>query len=291
MAHPACEPRSAMTCSHCNGTGWRSHELEGVRRVGRCICWRREVAAAFLRQSRIPAQYAKCSFSNFIQYPNDQLVRVVKKARAFADAFPVTEKGLFIIGPPGIGKTHLGVAVLRHVVETKGVRGLFYDTRTLFSNIRGAYQSSTLRSEAEILREVTRAELLVFDDLGSIRLTDWVEETMNLIVTTRYNDRRPTIFTSNHEDAAETDDLDSLLVRVGFRMHSRLHRMCDFLEFSGPDFGKFDYPPTSESLSAAWKNGPKQRMPKRATARARAQLKRSKEGQLELGWSGGKAGS
>lgn len=280
-----------MTCSHCNGTGWRSHEVDGVRRVGRCACWHREVAATFLRQSRIPPQYAKCSFSNFIQYPNDQLVRAVKKARVFADAFPVIEKGLFFIGPPGIGKTHLGVAVLRHVVETKGVRGLFYDTRTLFSNIRGAYQSSTLRSEAEILREVTRAELLVFDDLGSIRLTDWVEETMNLIVTTRYNDRRPTIFTSNHEDARETDDLDSLLVRVGFRMHSRLHRMCDFLEYSGPDFGDFNYPPTSENLSAAWKSGPKKRMPKRATARARAQLKRSKEGQLELGWSGGKAGS
>ena len=40
----------------------------------------------------------------------------------------------------------------------------------------------------------------MLDDLGAERLTDWVEETMSLIVNTRYNERRPTIFTSNYED-------------------------------------------------------------------------------------------
>ena len=66
---------------------------------------------------------------------------------------------------------------------------------------------------------------------------------MNLIVNTRYNDRRPTIFTSNYEDVPDTDDLDSLLVRVGFRMHSRLREMCEFLEYTGPDYRDFEYPP------------------------------------------------
>ena len=72
----------------------------------------------------------------------------------------------------------------------------------------------TRTSEADILGQVMKAELLVLDDLGAERPTDWVEETMNLIVNTRYNDRKPTIFTSNYEDVPDSDDLDSLLVRV-----------------------------------------------------------------------------
>ena len=132
------------------------------------------------------------------------------------------------------------------------------------------------------------AELLVLDDLGAERPTDWVEETMNLIVNTRYNDRRPTIFTSNYEDVPDANELDSLLVRVGFRMHSRLREMCEFLEYGGPDYRDFEYPPTGDDLYQRWKSQPRRRLPRRTSVRARAQLK---EGRLDLGWSGGKASS
>ena len=112
---------------------------------------------------------------------------------------------------------------------------------------------------------------------------------MNLIVNTRYNDKRPTIFTSNYEDIPDTDDLDSLLVRVGFRMHSRLREMCEFLEYGGPDYRDFEYPPGDEDLFRRWKSQPRRRtLPRRTSVRARAQWK---EGQLDLGWSGGKASS
>ena len=144
-----------------------------------------------------------------------------------------------------------------------------------------------------MLGRVMKAELLVLDDLGAERPTDWVEETMNLIVNTRYNDRKPTIFTTNYEDVPDTDDLDSLLVRVGFRMHSRLREMCDFLEYAGPDYRDFEYPPSSEDLFQRWKDQKghaRRRLPRRTSARARAQL-REKDGQLDLGWAGGKAGS
>ena len=59
---------------------------------------------------------------------------------------------------------------------------------------------------------------------------------MNLIVNTRYNERRPTIFTTNYEDLPDDTELDSLKVRVGFRLHSRLHEMCEFLEYDGGDY-------------------------------------------------------
>ena len=284
-----------MSCPKCNGTGWFPEYFDGIRRVERCECWRADVAREMVTRARIPSRYRQCDFSTFITYPNEELVRTVKKAREFAATFPVVDKGLIFIGPPGIGKTHLAVSVLKEVTEKNGVRGVYYDTRSLLSTIKSTYNPVTRASEADVLEEVMGAELLILDDLGAERLTDWVEETMNLIVNTRYNDRLPTVFTSNYEGVPDRDNMESLLVRVGARMYSRLREMCDFLEFTGPDYRGFDNPPNSKELFQQWKSNPSKAgsaLPARTRVRARARWRApSPEGQLELGWSGGKAGS
>ena len=119
--------------------------------------------------------------------------------------------------------------------------------------IRSTYDPVNRTQEMDVLRPVMEADLLVLDDLGAEKTSEWVEETLNLIVNTRYSEQRTTIFTSNYDDNPDSTDPDSLLFRIGFRMRSRLHEMCEFLYLDGADYREL--PPNGgvDDLMTMWK--------------------------------------
>jgi DNA replication protein DnaC len=282
-----------MSCALCDDTGWKPVDDQGVRRVVRCDCRQAEAITQSLALAKIPPRYQRCEFSNFVTYPNDRLLNAVASAKRFADRFPGVDKGLMIIGPPGIGKTHLAVSALKQAIRTTGIRARYWDTRGLLTQIRSTYNPTTKTAEMDVIRPVMEAQLLILDDLGAERMTDWVEETMNVIVNSRYNAKLPTIFTSNYEDVPGSEDMNSLFVRVGFRLHSRLREMCEFLEYDGPDYR--DLPPNAdaEDIYKLWKGQPRRKLPARASSSAKAQLREPavRDGKADLKWPGGRAGS
>jgi DNA replication protein DnaC len=258
--------------------------------VVRCDCWRDLITEQALRDARIPPLYRRCDLDNF-ETDNDTLARAVTRARAFSQAFPVADKGLLFHGGPGRGKTHLAVATLKRVVRRTGAHGLFYTTPELLTLIRSTYNSLTRSTEADVIRPVMEAELLVLDDLGAERPTDWVEETMNLIVNTRYNYRRATIFTSNYPlEAPAGSHVDELKERVGFRLFSRLHEMCEFLPLEGVDYREQgpDASPEKRALLAKKASEAQNSPSRKGKPMAKARLK---DGNFDVGWSGGKAGT
>src|SRR5439155_4056822 len=280
-----------MPCPLCDDTGWKPIEARDaasgqvVRRVVRCSCWLEQIGQSRLVDANIPKRYQHCTLGNFIAY-NESLEKAVEQARRVADAFPVVSKGLLLEGQPGVGKTHLAVAVLKQAIQTSGARGLFYDTRQLLRLIRSTYDPSIRTTEIEILRPVMTAELLVLDDLGAEKTSEWVEETLNLIVTIRYNEKRLTLFTSNYPDIPDDTDPNALLFRIGFRMRSRLHEMCDFVQLDGADYRELPANGGVDDLVTLWKMRRKT-LPARSSRQARAQLREPvADGRADLKWPG-----
>ncbi len=278
-----------MPCELCNDTGWRPVDEHGVQAVTRCECRREKLGQQRLLDANIPKRYQHCTIANFTAY-NESLEKAAAKAQAIAQAFPVVAKGLFLEGQPGVGKTHLAVAVLRQVIQTTGARGLFYDTRELLKLIRSTYDASIRTTETEVLRPVMTADLLVLDDLGAEKTSEWVEETMNLIVNTRYNERRLTLFTSNYQDIPDDTEPNSLISRIGYRMRSRLHEMCEFEVLDGADYRELPANGGVDDLVMLWKARRKPNLPTpgRSGRQARAQLR---DDRADLKWPGGRAGS
>jgi DNA replication protein DnaC len=294
-----------MACPLCSDTGWKdagdpggpgdsrdpASRRDSGRRVVRCDCWRERVGRERLAASNIPKRYQHCTLASFTAY-NESLKKAAAQAGLVADAFPVVTKGLLFEGQPGVGKTHLAVAVLKQVIQTAGARGIFYDTRDLLRNIRSTYDPSIRTTELEVLRPVMQADLLVLDDLGAEKMSEWVDETLNLIVNTRYSERRLTIFTSNYQDIPDDADPNSLLFRIGFRMRSRLYEMCEFIVMDGADYRELPTNGGVDDLVTLWKMRRKT-LPARATRSARAQLREPavRDGRGDLKWPGGRAGS
>jgi DNA replication protein DnaC len=219
-------------CPDCGGTGWELVEGKGVRP---CACKLAVRADLLLQQARIPSRFSNCAFDNF-EARCPSLHRALMTSRKFVEEYPIVDVGMLYLGSCGVGKTHLAVSVLKELIR-KGIPGLFYDFRDLLKEIQDSYNPNTHNSELKILSPVFEAEVLILDELGASKPTEWVQETMTHIINKRYNERKVTIFTSNYLDISIGSAYDETLTdRVGVRLRSRLHEMCRLIPMESDDY-------------------------------------------------------
>lgn len=235
---------TATVCQKCGGTGWIITEREGLSGAERCECAAVSRVRLFEESSNIPPLYRDASFDNFVLPKDNQIAQrglasILVMVRSYTREFPAGDKpGLLLVGEPGTGKTHLAVAALR-ILISRGFEGVFYDYQNLLDRIRSGYDPASHTSDKEAYRSVMDAEILLLDDLGAHRVTDWVEDVVTSIITYRCNHRKPLIATTNLTDpdaggavversgsSGKVDYRVTLSERIGPRARSRLFEMC-----------------------------------------------------------------
>jgi DNA replication protein DnaC len=223
-----------IVCSFCFGTGMEVVPGKGARR---CRCRTQDARAKLLEAARIPRRYEECSLGNYQPANNNgSQLQAFNYAYRLVSEYPSVDRGLLFMGTCGVGKTHLSVAILRELMEKKGVSCLFYEFGTLLKKIQNSYNPISQTSELKVLTRVIEAEVLVLDELGASKPTDWVRDTMMHIINTRYNDRRLTIFTTNYLDRCSSERDEILEDRIGVRLRSRLFEMCKTVQIEGEDY-------------------------------------------------------
>jgi DNA replication protein DnaC len=224
----------SATCPRCAGSGWIPLPGDALR-VEPCGCQGDLRKTQRFASASIPKRYEHCSLETFRE---KSVVLTVAKRRVqeFVDLWPNTPegKGLLLMGGCGVGKTHLAVAALIEIINSgKPGRLVFSNFQELIQQIQASFDADTATTKAEIMRPILEADLLVLDELGSQKPTQFVQDILYYVINTRYNEERATIFTTNYYDRSPDAKDETLEQRIGTRLRSRLAEMADRLEFSG----------------------------------------------------------
>jgi DNA replication protein DnaC len=242
---------AAAVCPICGGTGWKIIERAGLSGAEPCKCAEEARAGALQENSGIPPKFAEATLQNFV-VPNDNPVarKILAPARvtasSFVREFPSGDSlGLLLAGDPGSGKTHLAVGVAKGLMD-KGHQCLFFDYQNLLDRIRSSYDKTSGSGDREAYKSAMESDVLVLDDLGSHRVTEWVEDIVTSIITYRYNHRKAMIVTTNLDPKGAVSytteggtqvSKKSLREVIGARAASRLSEMCRIVDL----FGVADY--------------------------------------------------
>ena len=185
---------------------------------------RREKVLQAHKRLGLSPRFARATFENF---KADIQPLAHKTAVKFAEDYKPgkTSKGLYLFGHAGSGKTHLAASIGNKLFLNDGVR--FVTAPELLLEIKKTFNNQY--SDDHLLDRLSTSKLLIIDDLGSEKPTEWVQETLFVLIDRRYTHYLPTIFTSNYS-------LDQLKERLGYRIASRIAEMSEVVELKAVDY-------------------------------------------------------
>ncbi len=219
----------AYDCPVCLDTGYVSGKI--------CDCIKREAAFVMAEELSKEMPLTSCRFDNFdLKYysdkkdengisPKKRMTSILKFCKEYVLSFnPETSDNLLFMGNPGLGKTHLTLAIVSGVIE-KGFMPIYGSAENLFSSITAEKFSSEGKGTYEA---VLNCDLLVIDDLGTEMATEFTKSAFYNIVNTRILTRKPTIINTNLS-------MKEIEMKYSARISSRLIGHYEGNKFLGND--------------------------------------------------------
>ncbi len=176
-----------------------------------------------MRRMRVPAKFLKETLETWA--PAEGAPR--RACTAYVAVWPPAKPILFMTGGVGTGKTHLSCGVLRALFDLHGERGQFWATIDLLDRYKATFDEDRATETVEMVDQaLRRSPLIVLDDWGTAKSTEWAEERMFRLVDERYRNRSPIVITTN-------SDLMDMPKRIMSRLGDA--EECTRVYFGGPD--------------------------------------------------------
>jgi len=236
-----------LPCRQCNGTHlFVSRDAAGNNVAARCSCDQIDRRVKMFNDAHVPARFSGSFIEDLVETHRSQ--KEVKYALLkHRDQFQVGDPGFLLWGEPGVGKTHLLCGLASYLTLERGVSVRFIDFVKLLMDLKAAYAEG--KWDSEVLAPLLSAQVLIIDELGKGRNSEYEVMVLDQLISTRYNSRKTLHCTSNYAPTepprpATTSYVEAnqqllaqtLKDRVGDRIFSRLHEMCRFMRIEGEDF-------------------------------------------------------
>jgi len=227
-------------CPKCNGTGWVLVQKDDKEYAARCDCRDLDVLLSKSEKANIPRRFSGYKLENYYPESSNSSQKKAKNiVQKFIDDYPAVEKGILLQGSIGLGKTQLLSSIATELMRKDDRIDIYYiDWNDLVREMRTGEDHSA-RDFAGIntlMNKLVEVELLLFDELASSKVSQWVADYIYYLINKRYNDKKMTVFATNFYDKTYKSNTETLEQRIGSRLRSRLYEMAQSVAIRGVDF-------------------------------------------------------